>query len=104
MATRAELERENAELRARLAELDPASTGRPGPVSFGMSEGVRAEIELAKADVAADPRVRERRVKDSGTGVVYVVARSGDDVTVTEHDERRADETATGRTDELPAE
>lgn len=58
MATKDELERDNADLRAEnerlLAQLADARAGkptaRPAPVapSFGMSEGTRADLELVE--------------------------------------------------------
>jgi hypothetical protein len=108
MATRAELEKENADLRARLAKYEG---GRPAgaPVSFGMSEGVRTDIEQAKVVMASDDPARPKEVvvKDGGTGVTYRVYRDGDTVAVEEYEPGATvpvETSAPGRTDELPAE
>lgn len=108
MATRAELEKENADLRARLAKYEgDQATG--GPVSFGMSEGVRNDIEQAKAVMASNAldRPRDISVHDDGTGVTYRIYRDGDTVSVEEYPEgdlATMAQTVPGRTDELPGE
>jgi ribosomal protein L29 len=108
MATRAELEKENADLRARLARYE-GKAAAAGPVSFGMSEGVRNDIEQAKTVMGSDDldRPKEVVVHDGGTGATYRVYRDGADVAVEEYlegDLTTMAPTAPGRTDDLPTE
>jgi hypothetical protein len=102
MTTRAELEKENADLRARLAKYEGATTAA-GPVSFGMSEGVRADIENAKALVGSPGGPDEVTIHDGGTGVTYRVHADGVDE-YPEGDLVTMAESATVRTDNVPSE
>jgi hypothetical protein len=59
---------ENARLRDAAAQ--SSSVARPAPTapSFGMSEGTRQEIEMAKDRIDAEPRLNEVIVTDPFTG------------------------------------
>jgi len=79
MPTNAQLTEENAALRARIAELEAGNGGAtarppvPQAPSFGMSEGTRMDIELAKATINADPAVNQVTITEPGTGKAIVV-------------------------------
>lgn len=79
MATNKELQAENDQLRAELAQLRQGATAQPSPpsVSFEMSEGLRNDIELAQARIAQDPKL---------TKVTLMDVLTGQPVVVTEHD------------------
>lgn len=71
--TKADLEQENAELRARVAELleqthAPAAPRRPELPSFGMSEGTRNDIEQTQLEVARNPRITKATINEPFTG------------------------------------
>lgn len=106
MPTKDELEKENADLRAKLAKYE-GGKAPAGPVSFGMSEGVRNDIEMAKAEMESFDPPKEVVVHDDGTGVTYRIYRDGDTVAVEEYEQgdlMTMAPTAPGRTDDLPNE
>lgn len=84
--TKAQLEQENAELRALLADLEAApaagATTRPAPQlpSFGLSEGTRNDIEQAQNEIARNPRLEEVRMAEPFTGRVITVTEDGHEV------------------------
>lgn len=94
--TKAELELENTELRARVAELEQAdATGvtvasprRPQLPSFRMSEGTRNDIEQVQHEIARNPRLDEVQMAEPFTGGVITVTEDGHEMP----DERPVDE------------
>jgi hypothetical protein len=85
--TKADLEFENSELRARVEELEQqagsptvAAPRRPELPSFGMSEGTRNDIEQAQNEIARNPRLDVITMNEPFTGRTITVTEDGHDI------------------------
>lgn len=102
--TKAELEQENADLRAYIADLEagmPAAvtTAQAAPVlpSFGMSEGTRNDIEQAQHEIARNPKVDEIVFSEPFAGHTVTVTEGGHDIS----ERPQAGETVLGTIDQF---
>jgi hypothetical protein len=78
--TNAELRAENAALREELAALkgDPVAARKPlPPTTFTRSQGTQNDIEQARRDIEANPRLDEVTLRDPFTGADIVVTADG---------------------------
>lgn len=78
--TRADLAAENAELRARIDELEAATpSGRPAPLlpTYGMSEGTRLDILEAQTSIQQNAKLKAVEITEPFAGRVIRVTADG---------------------------